>query len=90
MSYDADSIYLENLWAIGGGGHGRAQISSSGGGAWYYAPHEYIDASRIPPEATPLYYPGAGGRAHNQWEEAVTKTAFDGLVVRPVPPIQVE
>jgi hypothetical protein len=58
QSYDADEIYLKELWAIGGGGHSKAQLSSSGGGAWYYYPHEYIDMSRMPSEMRPLATPG--------------------------------
>ena len=84
-SYDADKIYLQNLWEIGGGGHGKGQLGSSGGGAWYYAPHEYIDLQRIP-QGTPLSPPGA---ATATWQPAVQKPAFENLVVRSVPPIQV-
>ena len=77
-SYDADKIYLQNLWEIGGGGHGKGQLGSSGGGAWYYAPHEYIDLQRIP-QGTPLSPPGAAAAT---WQPAVQKPAFPNLVVR--------
>lgn len=87
-SYDADSIYLENLWRAGGGGHSKNQLGSSGGGSWYYAPHEYIDMSRMP-ENTPLSYAGAGEQAHNLWQSAIPKKPFVDLVVRSVPPVQV-
>ena len=57
QAYDADDIYLANLWAIGGGGHRtNNELGSSGGGSWYYYPHEYIDLSRLPEEFTPLAY----------------------------------
>ena len=39
--------------------------------------------------AAPLYYQGAGAQAHNQWQPAKAKAAFNNLVVRPVPPVQV-
>lgn len=88
LGYDADAIFLQNLWEVGGGGHSHQQLGSSGGGAWYYAPHEYIDMSRMPVLATPLHYPGAGSAAHNDWRPVAPKPTFDNLVVRPVPPMQ--
>ena len=88
QSYDADTIYLANLWGKGGGGHSKGQLSSSGGGAWYYYPHEYIDMSRMPSEMTPLAYPGSGAAAH-AWLPAATKPALKNLVARPVPPVEI-
>eukprot|EP01043_Picozoa_sp_COSAG02_P049611 COSAG02_NODE_5000_length_4731_cov_1.894430_2_plen_440_part_00 len=83
---DADPIYLENLWAIGGGGHAKNVLGSSGGGAWYYYPHEYIDLGRMPAGVPPLSPPGA---APGNWQPAVSKPAFRNLVVRNVPPVEV-
>eukprot|EP01050_Picozoa_sp_SAG11_P018783 SAG11_NODE_2894_length_2858_cov_1.730700_2_plen_818_part_00 len=90
QSYDADEIYLANLWAKGGGGHSKAQLSSSGGGSWYFYPHEYIDMSRMPPEMRPLAYAGSGGASSNKaWLPVVTKPALKNLVARTVPPVQI-
>lgn len=83
---DADPIYLQNLWAIGGGGHAKNVLGSSGGGAWYYYPHEYIDLSRMPAGVPPLSPPGA---APGDWHPAVAKPAFHNLVVRNVPPVEI-
>ena len=83
---DADPIYLQSLWAIGGGGHAKNVLGSSGGGAWYYYPHEYIDLSRMPAGVPPLSPPGA---PPGDWQPAVSKPAFHNLVVRNVPPVEV-
>lgn len=83
---DADPIYLQNLWSIGGGGHIKNVLGSSGGGAWYYYPHEYIDLSRMPADVPPLSPPGA---LPGHWEPVVPKPAFHNLVVRNVPPVEV-
>ena len=87
-SYDADQVYLARLWAAGFGGHSTSQNQSSGGGTWYYAPHEYIDTGAIP-EDTPLWYDGAGKRAHGLWQRPVRKKDFPNLVVRGTPPVEV-
>lgn len=83
---DADPIYLQNLWSIGGGGHAKNVLGSSGGGAWYYYPHEYIDLSRMPADVPPLSPPGA---QPGDWKPPMSKPTFHNLVVRNVPPVEV-
>jgi hypothetical protein len=90
QSYDADEIYLGHLWTKGGGSHSKEQLASSGGGAWYFYPHEYIDMGRMPPEMTPLAYAHSGSAASLQaWVPVVTKPALENLALRPVPPVEV-
>ena len=64
--YDADTIFLGKLWEAGYGGHRKDANASSGGGAWYYYPHEYINMAAMPSN-TPHWYPGAGKQASNSW-----------------------